>query len=135
MFVADLHNDVLQRAIIGQDIITHSNQGHTDIDRLIEMAGNFADEFDISDDIEIEIDSKTKDALGKLVALLEKDEEIEDLQNTIYQIAKGGDIEPKEFFKVLYQIILSTTRGPKIGPFILDIGKKNVAEKISKYVK
>mgnify|MGYP001186745374 CR=1 FL=1 len=35
MFVADLHNDVLQRAIIGQDIITHSNQGHTDIDRLI----------------------------------------------------------------------------------------------------
>ena len=31
-----------------------------DIDKLIEMAGNFADEFDISDDIEIEIDSKTK---------------------------------------------------------------------------
>ena len=61
--------------------------------------------------------------------------EIEDLQNAIYQIAKGDDIEPKEFFKVLYQIILSTTRGPKIGPFILDIGKKNVAEKISKYVK
>ena len=60
---------------------------------------------------------------------------IEDLQNEIYQIAKGDDVEPKEFFKVLYQIILSTTRGPKIGPFILDIGKKNVAEKISKYVK
>ena len=45
------------------------------------------------------------------------------------------DIEPKEFFKTLYQIILSTTRGPKIGPFILDIGKKNVADKIRKYVK
>ena len=54
---------------------------------------------------------------------------------SIYQIAKGDNIEPKEFFKVLYQIILSTTRGPKIGPFILDIGKKNVADKISKYVK
>jgi len=99
------------------------------------MAGNFADEFEVSDSIEIEIDSKTKIALEKLVSLLEKDEEIEDLQNAIYQIAKGDDIEPKEFFKVLYQIILSTTRGPKIGPFILDIGKKNVADKISKYVK
>ena len=82
------------------------------------------------DKIEIDIDSKVKDALGKLVILLEKDEEIEDLQNAIYQIAKGDNIEPKEFFKVLYQIILSTTRGPKIGPFILDIGKKNVVEKI-----
>ena len=55
--------------------------------------------------------------------------------DAIYQIAKGDDIEPKEFFKILYQIILSTTRGPKIGPFILDIGKKNVADKISKYVR
>jgi len=106
-----------------------------EIDKLIEMAGNFADEFDISDEIEIEIDSKTKGALEKLVILLEKDEEIEDLQNAIYQIAKGNDIEPKEFFKILYQIILSTTRGPKIGPFIVDIGKKNVADKINKYVR
>ena len=99
------------------------------------MAGNFADEFEISDDIEIEIDSKTKVALQKLITLLEKDEEIEDLQNAIYQIAKGDDIEPKEFFKILYQIILSTTRGPKIGPFILDIGKKNVADKINKFAR
>jgi lysyl-tRNA synthetase class 1 len=105
-----------------------------EIDKLIEMAGNFADEFDISDEIDIDVDSKVKGALSKLVILLEKDEEIEDLQNEIYQIAKGDDIEPKDFFKVLYQIILSTTRGPKIGPFILDIGKKNVAEKIGKYV-
>ena len=45
------------------------------IDKLIEMAGNFADEFNISDEIEIEIDSKTKGALEKLVVLLEKDEE------------------------------------------------------------
>jgi len=106
-----------------------------EIDKLIEMAGNFADEFDISDEIEIDVDSKLRGALGKLTILLEKDEEIEDLQNEIYQIAKGDDIEPKEFFKVLYQIILSTTRGPKIGPFILDIGKKNVAEKIGRYVR
>ena len=106
-----------------------------EIDRLIEMAGNFADEFDISDEIDVDIDSKIKGALSKLIIVLEKDGEIEDLQNEIYQIAKGDNIEPKDFFKVLYQIILSTTRGPKIGPFILDIGKKNVAEKIGKYVK
>ena len=106
-----------------------------EIDKLIEMAGNFADEFDISDEIDIDVDLKVKGALSKLAILLEKDEEIEDLQNEIYQIAKGDNIEPKDFFKVLYQIILSTTRGPKIGPFILDIGKKNVAEKIGKYVK
>jgi len=121
----------INKKLIDYHAIKETN---SEIDKLIEMAGNFADEFDISDEIEIDIDSKMKSALGKLVILLEKDEDVEDLQNAIYQIAKEDDIEPKEFFRILYQIILSTTRGPKIGPFILDIGKKNVAEKIGRYV-
>ena len=122
----------INKKLIDYHAIKETN---SEIDKLIEKAGNFADEFDISDEIEIDIDSKMKAALGKLVILLEKDEDVEDLQNAIYQIAKGDDIEPKEFFKVLYQIILSTTRGPKIGPFILDIGKKNVVEKIGRHVR
>ena len=68
------------------------------------------------------------------MSLLSADKEIEDIQNAIYQIAKENGIEPRDFFKVLYQIILSTTRGPKIGPFILDIGRKNVSEKLSAYI-
>ena len=91
-------------------------------------------EYDISEKVEIEIDSTTKKALAELVSLLSTDEEIEDLQNAIYQIAKGNGIEPRDFFKVLYQIILSTTKGPKIGPFILDIGRKNVSEKLSAHI-
>ena len=34
MFVADLHNDVLQRAMIGEDISLQSNIGHSDLIRL-----------------------------------------------------------------------------------------------------
>jgi lysyl-tRNA synthetase class 1 len=104
------------------------------IDNLIILAGNFADEFDISEKIEIEIDSTTKKALNELTSLLSDDKEIEDIQNAIYQIAKGNDIEPRDFFKILYQIILSTTKGPKIGPFIMDIGRKHVAEKLNAYI-
>ena len=36
MFVADLHNDVLQRAINGEDISIRTNQGHSDLIRLQE---------------------------------------------------------------------------------------------------
>ena len=105
-----------------------------EVDNLITLAGNFADEYDISEKVEIEIDSTTKKALAELVSLLSADEEIEDLQNAIYQIAKGNGIEPRDFFKVLSQLILSTTKGPKIGPFILDIGRKNVSEKLSAHI-
>ena len=34
MFVADLHNDVLQRAMIGEDISKQTEDGHSDLIRL-----------------------------------------------------------------------------------------------------
>ena len=79
-------------------------------------------------------DSSCKVALTQLVKLLLKNEKTEDLQNSIYTIAKENQVKPKDFFRLLYQIILSANRGPKIGPFIEDIGKKKVADNISKYI-
>ena len=105
-----------------------------EINNLITLAGNFANEFDISEKFEIDLDDVTKKALGELIRILESDEEIEDLQNSIYQIAKSNEIPPKDFFRILYQIILSATQGPKIGPFILDIGKTNVAKTLQAYL-
>ena len=34
MFVADLHNDLAQRIMIGEDVTKNTSSGHTDISRL-----------------------------------------------------------------------------------------------------
>jgi lysyl-tRNA synthetase class 1 len=104
------------------------------IEDLITMAGNYADDFDLQEKVEVQIDDATKKALRELADLLEADDEPDDLQNTIYQIAKKNNVQPKDFFKILYQIILSTNRGPKIGPFILDIGRKKVSQTLASYL-
>jgi len=104
------------------------------IEKLIELAGNFADEFDQQDKAEVDLDQSSKNALKALSETLSSDEEPEDIQNTIYQIAKSNGVEPKEFFKILYQIILGTSRGPKIGPFISDIGRKQVGKTLTSYI-
>ena len=106
----------------------------SEIEALIELAGNFSDEFDQQEKTQVDIDDTTKKALKVLAETLGADNEPEDIQNTIYQIAKSNDVQPKDFFKTLYQIILGTSRGPKIGPFISDIGRKQVAKTISEYV-
>lgn len=105
-----------------------------EIENLIKIAGNFSDEFDQQEKIQIEIDDSVKKALKILVDVLGSEEEPEDIQNTIYQIAKSNDVQPKDFFKTLYQIILGTSRGPKIGPFITDIGRKKVSKTLAEYV-
>ncbi|MBA4437431.1 MAG: lysine--tRNA ligase [Nitrosopumilaceae archaeon] len=104
-----------------------------EIEKLIELAGNFSDEFDEQEKTQVDLDETAKKALKILSEALGGDEEPEDIQNTIYQIAKSNDVQPKDFFKILYQIILGTSRGPKIGPFISDIGRKQVAKTLSEY--
>jgi lysyl-tRNA synthetase class 1 len=104
-----------------------------EIEKLIELAGNFSDEFDEQEKIHVDLDDSAKKALKILVDTLDAEEEPDDIQNTIYQIAKSNDVQPKDFFKILYQIILGTSRGPKIGPFISDIGRKQVAKTLSEY--
>ncbi len=106
----------------------------SEIEVLIGLAGNYADEFDEQEKIEIQLDDTTKIALKELVDVLISEKEPEDLQNTIYQIAKSKDVQPREFFRILYQIILNTNRGPKIGPFILDIGRQKVGQTIQNYI-
>jgi len=105
-----------------------------EIEKMIDLAGNFADTFDQKEKAPIEIDEPTKKALKDLTESLKSESEPEDLQNLIYQTAKSNNIQPRDFFKILYQIILGTTRGPKIGPFISDIGRKQVAQTISEYL-
>ncbi len=107
----------------------------SEIEKIIEIAGNFADEYDNDQQnkIKIDMDEITKKALQILADKLNAEEEPEDIQNTIYQIAKTNEIQPKEFFRILYQIILGTSRGPKIGPFISDIGRKQVSKTLSEY--
>ena len=105
-----------------------------EIDDLIGLAGNYADDFDKPSKVMIQLDEPTKKAIKDLVDMLESENEPLDLQNSIYQIAKNMGLQPKDFFKTLYQIILASDRGPKIGPFIIDIGRKKVAHTLSEHL-
>ena len=122
--------DLVMKKLIDYGVLKSSEP---QIEDLITMAGNYADDFDLQEKVDVQIDDATKKALAELADLLGADDEPDDLQNTIYQIAKKNNVQPKDFFKILYQIILSTNRGPKIGPFILDIGRKKVSQTLASY--
>ena len=109
---------------------------NSDVEDLIKLAGNYSDDFEETKvpAAKITIDDSSKIALKQLAKLLSENEKIEDLQNSIYSIAKENQVQPKDFFKLLYRIIIAGPRGPKLGPFIEDIGKKNVAQTIKRHL-
>ena len=106
-------------------------EGGRRVEELIGLAGRYADDFDETEKSEIRIgDGAVRDALGRLAGILNGGPEPDDLQNTIYRTAKEGGVAPRDFFTVLYQIILGTKRGPRIGPLILDMGRGRVGRLI-----
>ena len=105
-----------------------------EVEELITLAGNYADDFDKPTKVEVRMDDISKKALSELASVLSSENEPIDLQNMIYQIAKNNGVQPKDFFRILYQIILASDRGPKLGPFIRDIGRKKIALTISEYL-
>jgi len=118
------------------DYGTIKEEGKDSVEELIKLTGNYSDDFEETKipATKIMVGDSSKVALKQLADLLQKDETLEDLQNSIYNIAKENQVQPKDFFKILYQIILSKDRGPKIGPFIEDIGKKKVADAIYRHI-
>jgi lysyl-tRNA synthetase class 1 len=48
-------------------------------------------------------------------------------------VARSNGIEPKDFFKLLYAILLGAERGPRLGPYIIDVGKDKVVEMLKQY--
>jgi lysyl-tRNA synthetase class 1 len=69
---------------------------------------------------------KEKLALLLLLNALRKKFDEKELQARIYEIAREMEIEPKAFFRLLYQLLLNKDSGPRLGPFIVAVGKEKV---------
>jgi lysyl-tRNA synthetase class 1 len=71
-----------------------------------------------------------EDLIG--VVRSESDERV--LQNSIFNLAKKYGVDPPEFFKLLYTILLGAPKGPRLGPYIRAMGSENVASALERAV-
>ena len=49
-----------------------------------------------------------------------------------YNVSKSNNLDPKEFFKAAYRVIINKERGPKLATFIIEIGQKQISELLAK---
>jgi lysyl-tRNA synthetase class 1 len=50
------------------------------------------------------------------------------LQTKIFEIARSNRIQPKDFFKLIYRLILRTDKGPRLGNYAVDLGIQRTCE-------
>jgi lysyl-tRNA synthetase class 1 len=96
--------------------------------KRIEYAFNWIRDFEEIKETAVSLTAEEKSAINELVEVLKVEQEAEKIQNAIFNIAKGHGVEPAKFFRNLYTILIGVPQGPRLGPYILAMGKKNVMD-------
>jgi lysyl-tRNA synthetase class 1 len=94
--------------------------------RRIEYALNWTRDFEEIKETAISLTKEEKNAITALIKIIETESEPEKMQNAIFNAAKSNDLPLGSFFKTLYTILIGAQQGPRLGPYILAMGKQNV---------
>ena len=79
----------------------------------------------------------SKDELNRIKELSEQFESItwspEKIHDSFYELQKKYDTPAKEYFRIMYLIILGKERGPRLGFFLATMEQKFVVERLNSY--
>jgi lysyl-tRNA synthetase class 1 len=94
--------------------------------KRIEYAFNWIRDFEEIKETAVSLTTEEKRAMKELIEVLKIEDEAEKLQNAIFNSAKNHGLKPASFFKTLYTILIGVPQGPRLGPYMLAMGKQNV---------
>jgi lysyl-tRNA synthetase, class I len=104
----------------------------SDMKKRVDYAFNWTEDFEEIKETLITLSELERKALTILIQELINIEEPDAIQNAIYNAAKTNGLQPRDFFKILYNILMGVSQGPKLGPYVLAMGKQNVTSALKR---
>ncbi len=92
----------------------------------IAQARQWVEDFSKLERKKVMLSEVDKKCVSELVQYLSGEIDPKALQSEIFEIAKRNAIEPSQFFKTLYRVLLGSERGPRLGPYMIDVGKDRI---------
>ena len=110
---------------------------HPDFDNLIKYSLNYYNDFIFPYKKYLKVSENQKIIFEDIIQILEKeisnDQSAEDIQTMLYEVGKKHKFEKlKDFFKLIYQVLLGQDQGPRLGSFIKLYGVKETIDSIKK---
>lgn len=103
-----------------------NQQLNEDLKRRVEYAFNWIRDFEEIKETSVTLSVQERAAIEALIEVLQVENDPDKIQNGIFNTAKSSGLQPRGFFKVLYTILMGAPQGPRLGPYVLAMGKQNV---------
>jgi lysyl-tRNA synthetase class 1 len=118
--------EFIQEKLRSYGYLKKDQQADDALRRRIGYAFSWIQDFEEIKEAKTSLNSEEKNAVASLVSVLATADEPERIQNAIFNAAKNSGIAPGDFFRILYKILIGAPQGPRLGPYILAMGKQNV---------
>ncbi len=102
-----------------------------EVEKLLDFAKNWVRDFEKKETLKIELSKEEKDAISELIGIIKIEDDAEILQKRIFDITDEYKIKPKRFFQIIYMILLNSEKGPRLGQYILQVGKEEIIKKLN----
>jgi lysyl-tRNA synthetase class 1 len=113
-------------------------QGQTlgeNLKKRVEYAFNWAKDFEEIKETAVTLTEEEKDAMAELVETLKVESEPDKIQNAVFNTAKEQNLPPAQLFRTIYSILIGVPQGPRLGPYIIAMGKQNVINALERATK
>ena len=81
-----------------------------------------------------EMTAEVRKAVKEFALAIEGSADADAVQDAAFDAAKKAGVKPGEFFPAVYAILLGSVRGPRLGPYVMDAGRSEVARNLLKAV-
>jgi lysyl-tRNA synthetase class 1 len=101
----------------------------------ISYALNWIGDFKEISEKSISLEPSEASAIRELIEFLRGEVSEDEIQSAIFNIARKNALQPATLFRKLYQVLLDLDRGPRLGPYIVAMGKENVIDALERALK
>ncbi|XES76961.1 MAG: lysine--tRNA ligase [Candidatus Bathyarchaeia archaeon] len=128
-------DDFIAEKLQSYGILQKSQSLEDGLKQRIAYAFNWAEDFEEIKETQVTFSAQEKQAITALVLALADKEDPDDIQNAIFTAAKSNGLKPRDFFKLLYTVLMGAPQGPRLGPYVLAMGKQNVVSALQRVLK
>lgn len=127
--------DFIVEKLQGYGYLQKGQKADENLQKRIKYALNWVRDFEEICETAISLGEDEKKAIAQLIEVLKTENEAEKIQSAIFDTAKKHGLNPSNFFKTLYNILIGVQHGPRLGPYILAMGKQNVINALERTFK
>jgi len=102
------------------------------IEQRIRYALNWVKDFKEATETKVDLSPEETTAIKQLIQAIKETNDPNAAQAAIFEISRRNNINTKTFFQTLYMILFGTTSGPRLGPYLVDMGKENAIKILEK---